>query len=59
MNELSTTSLGFQPQNLVGPFLSLWLILSVISVVIYRLFRGKPEDVTNEVVMLKPKKKKR
>ena len=59
MNELSTTSLGFQPQNLIGPFLSLWLILSVISVVIYRLFRGKPEDVTNEVVMLKPKKKKR
>ena len=59
MNELSTTSLGFQPQNLVGPFLSLWLILSVISVVIYRLFRGKPGDVTNEVVMLKPKKKKR
>ena len=37
----------------------LWLILSVIAVVVYRIFRGRPESATSEFVVVEPKKKKR
>jgi len=37
----------------------LWLILSVIAVVVYRIFRSRPEEMTSEFVVLEPKKKKR
>jgi hypothetical protein len=61
MGELS--GLGSTPPSLLPTLLMqgffLWLILSVIAVTLYRLFRGRPDGVTSEFVVLEPKKKKR
>jgi hypothetical protein len=61
MNELS--GLGGTPPalafNLIFSGFFLWLILSVIAVLVYRIFRGRPEGATREFVVIEPKKKKR
>jgi hypothetical protein len=59
LSELGNTSLGFQPQTALSLFFSLWLVLSVIGVMVYRQLRGKPVNGTSEFAVIAPKKKKR
>lgn len=59
LSELGNKSLGFQPQIAIGMFFSLWLILSVVGVVLYRVFRGGPAGAESEFEGIEPKKKKR
>jgi hypothetical protein len=59
LSELGNKSLGFQPQTAISMFFSLWLILSVIAYVVYRVFRGGPDGVGSEFAGIAPEKKKR
>lgn len=59
LSELGNKSLGFQPQIALSLFFSSWLFWSVVAIVLYRLFRNRPEDVTSEFMVMAPKKKKR
>jgi hypothetical protein len=59
LSELGNKSLGFQPQIALSLFFSSWVLWSVIAIVLYRLFRGRPQGVTSGFQAIEPGKKKR
>lgn len=59
LSELGNKSLGFQPQIALVLFFSSWVFWSVIAVVLYRLFRSRPQGMASEFTVIAPKKKKR
>lgn len=62
LNDLGVNLQQVQQTALVNLILSgvvIWSILSVVGVLIYRLFRNRPESTTSEFTVMEPKKKKR
>jgi hypothetical protein len=62
LNDLGVNLQQMQQTSLVNLILSgvtIWAILSVVGVAMYRLFRGQPAGLTNEFQATAPKKKKR